>query len=153
MTDLDGCEQLHLTKDLRDGLQTIQDRVNPSTHQLIVLSRGGLEVETGNPVTVEVHQEMNNLGTQLIIHGMLCANLWLGRTAARFPFQDIHLQTTATIFSRIPATPLHKLIRQLVWILRPGPDIAVEAGRQAPIGLVSPCTRIAPGGQQYLRVF
>ena len=108
MADFYSCEHLHLPNDTRDGLQTIKDQVDLSLIQLIMLSCGRRKLEAHKPVNVKVHQEMNDLRTQLVHNGMVYADLGLGRGTAWFPFQDIHLHSAASS-PTLTAHPFHKI--------------------------------------------
>ena len=149
MADLHSCEQLHLSNDPLDGLQTIKDQVDMSLIQLVMFSCGRRKLEACKPVNKKVHQEMNDLRTQLVHNGVIYADLGLGRGTPWFPFQDIHLHS-ATSRPTLTAPPLHEIKRELCRFLRPGPDIAVQVVCQATSCLFFSTALIASGGQQYL---
>ena len=146
MTDFYSCEQLHLPNDTWDGLQTIKEQVDLSLIQLIMLSCGRLKLEAHKPVNIKVHQEMNDLRTQLVHNGMVYADLGLGRGTAWFPFQYIHLHSAASS-PTLTALPLHKMKRELCWLLGPGPDVAVQVVCQAASCLLFSTALVASGGQ------
>ena len=94
MTDFYSFEHLHLPNDTRDGLQTIKDQVDLSLIQLIMLSCGRRKLEAHKPVNVKVHQEMNDLRTQLARPASVFAHLMRLQSAVNDSFWSLAVQGT-----------------------------------------------------------